>query len=204
VRIADSATDPLYAEALATFRVLLDEAGAAGEPDPTAMSLATADGEGRPSVRAVLLKHFDADGFVFYTNFDSRKGRQLAANPQAALLFLWKMLRQQVQVRVEGMVEPVSAAEADAYFESRHRESQIGAWASLQSQTLDSRETFEARLVEFSAKFEGGPVPRPPHWSGFRVVPEMIEFWYGAGFRLHERQRYARTDGQWSRRMLYP
>lgn len=204
MRIADSATDPLYAEALATFQALLDEAGAAGEPDPMAMSLATADGRGRPSVRAVLLKHVDAQGFVFYTNFDSRKGRQLAANPQAALLFLWKMLRQQVQVRVEGVVEPVSAAEADAYFGSRHRESQIGAWASLQSQTLDSRETFEARLVEFSAKFEGGPVPRPPHWSGFRVVPEMIEFWYGAGFRLHERQRYARTDGQWSRRMLYP
>jgi len=114
------------------------------------------------------------------------------------------MLRQQVQVRVEGVVEPVSAAEADAYFESRHRESQIGAWASLQSQTLDARETFEARIEAYRAKFEGGPVPRPPHWSGFRVRPEMIEFWYGAGFRLHERQRYARIDGQWSRRMLYP
>ncbi|MBS3959057.1 MAG: pyridoxamine 5'-phosphate oxidase [Xanthomonadaceae bacterium] len=196
--------DPLYAEALATFRALLEEAGTAGEPDPTAMSLATADAQGRPSVRAVLLKHFDERGFVFYTNFDSRKGRQLAANPQAALLFLWKALRQQVQVRVEGTAEPVGAAEADAYFASRHRESQIGAWASLQSQTLDSRETFEARLAEFSARFEGGPVPRPPHWSGFRVVPEMIEFWYGAGFRLHERQRYARVEGRWTKRMLYP
>lgn len=204
VHPADTTHDPLYAEALATFQALLEEAGAAGEPDPTAMSLATADAEGRPSVRAVLLKQVDARGFVFYTNFDSRKGRQLAANPQAALLFLWKMLRQQVQVRVEGVVEPVSAAEADAYFESRHRESQIGAWASLQSQTLDARETFEARIEAFRAKFEGGPVPRPPHWSGFRVRPEMIEFWYGAGFRLHERQRYARIDGQWSRRMLYP
>lgn len=199
-----SALDPLQAEALATFHALLDEARAAGEPDPTAMSLATADARGRPSVRTVLLKHIDERGFVFYTNFDSRKGRQLAANPQAALLFLWKALRQQVQVQVEGTVEPVSAAEADAYFASRPRESQIGAWASLQSQTLDARETFEARIAAFSAEFEGGPVPRPPHWSGFRLVPEMIEFWYGAGFRLHERQRYARIDGCWSRRMLYP
>lgn len=199
-----SALDPLQAEALATFHALLDEARAAGEPDPTAMSLATADARGRPSVRTVLLKHIDERGFVFYTNFDSRKGRQLAANPQAALLFLWKALRQQVQVQVEGTVEPVSAAEADAYFASRPRESQIGAWASLQSQTLDARETFEARIAAFSAEFEGGPVPRPPHWSGFRLVPEMIEFWYGAGFRLHERQRYARVDGCWSRRMLYP
>ena len=199
-----SALDPLQAEALATFHALLDEARAAGEPDPTAMSLATADARGRPSVRTVLLKHIDERGFVFYTNFDSRKGRQLAANPQAALLFLWKALRQQVQVQVEGTVEPVSAAEADAYFARRPRESQIGAWASLQSQTLDARETFEARIAAFSAEFEGGPVPRPPHWSGFRLVPEMIEFWYGAGFRLHERQRYARIDGCWSRRMLYP
>lgn len=199
-----SALDPLQAEALATFHALLDEARAAGEPDPTAMSLATADARGRPSVRTVLLKHIDERGFVFYTNFDSRKGRQLAANPQAALLFLWKALRQQVQVQVEGTVEPVSAAEADAYFARRPRESQIGAWASLQSQTLDARETFEARIAAFSAEFEGGPVPRPPHWSGFRLVPEMIEFWYGAGFRLHERQRYARVDGCWSRRMLYP
>lgn len=199
-----SALDPLQAEALATFHALLDEARAAGEPDPTAMSLATADARGRPSVRTVLLKHIDERGFVFYTNFDSRKGRQLAANPQAALLFLWKALRQQVQVQVEGTVEPVSAAEADAYFASRPRESQIGAWASLQSQTLDARETFEARIATFTAQFEGGPVPRPPHWSGFRLVPEMLEFWYGAGFRLHERQRYARVDGRWSRRMLYP
>jgi pyridoxamine 5'-phosphate oxidase len=141
---------------------------------------------------------------VFYTNFDSRKGRQLAANPQAALLFLWKTLREQVQAKIEGTVEPVTAAEADAYFASRPRESQIGAWASLQSQTLDSRSTFEARIAEFTAKFEGGPVPRPPHWSGFRVVPEMIELWYGAKYRLHERQRYARVDGRWTKRMLYP
>lgn len=199
-----AAPDPLLAEAIATFRTLLAEATAAGDPEPTAMTVATADAKGRPSARTVLLKHVDEQGFVFYTNFDSRKGRQLAANPQAALLFLWKTLREQVQVKVEGTVEPVTAAEADAYFASRPRESQIGAWASLQSQTLDSRETFERRIAEFSAKFEGGAVPRPPHWSGFRVVPEMVEFWYGAKFRLHERQRYARVDGRWTKRMLYP
>ncbi len=199
-----AAPDPLLAEAIATFRTLLAEATAAGDPEPTAMTVATADARGRPSARTVLLKHVDEQGFVFYTNFDSRKGRQLAANPQAALLFLWKTLREQVQVKVEGTVEPVTAAEADAYFASRPRESQIGAWASLQSQTLDSRETLERRIAEFSAKFEGGPVPRPPHWSGFRVVPEMIEFWYGAKFRLHERQRYARIEGRWTKRMLYP
>ena len=125
---------------------------------------------------------------------------QLAANPQAALLFLWKTLREQVQVKVEGTVEPVTAAEADAYFASRPRESQIGAWASLQSQTLDSRATLERRIAEFSAKFEGGPVPRPPHWSGFRVVPEMIEFWYGARYRLHERQR--KTEAAQRQRQL--
>jgi len=196
--------DPLLVEAIATFKALLAEAAAAGEPDPTAMTLATADARGRPSARTVLLKHADARGFVFYTNFDSRKGRQLAANPHAALLFLWKTLRDQVQAKIEGTVEPVTAAEADAYFASRPRESQIGAWASLQSQTLDARETFEARIAEFTAKFEGGPVPRPPHWSGFRVVPEMIELWYGARYRLHERQRYARVDGRWTKRMLYP
>ena len=196
--------DPLYAEALATFRALLEEAGTAGEPDPTAMSLATADAQGRPSVRAVLLKHFDERGFVFYTNFDSRKGRQLAANPQAALLFLWKALRQQVQVRVEGTAEPVGAAEADAYFASRHRESQIGAWASLQSQTLDSRETFEARLAEFSARFEGGPVPRPPHWSGFRVTPRAIEFWLARPGRLHVRHRYTPASEGWKIDTLFP
>lgn len=197
-------SDALYAEAIATFRSLLDEARDTGDPEPTAMTVATADARGRPSARTVLLKHVDECGFVFYTNFDSRKGRQLAANPQAALLFLWKTLREQVQAKIEGTVEPVTAAEADAYFASRPRESQIGAWASLQSQTLDARETFEARIDEFTARFEGGPVPRPPHWSGFRVVPEMIEFWYGARFRLHERQRYARVDGRWTKRMLYP
>lgn len=198
------AGDPLYAQALATFAALLAEAGAAGDPDPTAMTVATVDATGRPSARTVLLKAHDARGFVFYTNFDSRKGRQLAANPQAALLFLWKTLREQVQVRIEGSIEPVSVAEADAYFATRPRPSQVGAWASLQSQTLPSREVFEARFAAFEQRFAGGDVPRPPHWSGFRVVPELIEFWYGAKFRLHDRHQYERIDGAWSQRLLYP
>ena len=152
----------------------------------------------------MLLKAVDARGFVFYTNFDSRKGRQLAGNPQAALLFHWKMIRDGVQVKIEGTVEPVSAAEADAYFATRPRASQIGAWASLQSQVLPSREVFEQRITEVEQRYEGVDVPRPPHWSGFRVVPEMVEFWYGARYRLHERQRYQRVDGAWQRFMLYP
>jgi pyridoxamine 5'-phosphate oxidase len=194
----------LHAEALETFRKLLAQAKDAGDPEPTAMTLATVGKNGRPSARTVLLKAFDDRGFVFYTNFESRKGRQLAANPQAALLFHWKTLGDGVQVKIEGTVEPVSAAEADAYFAVRPRDSQIGAWASKQSQTLDSRQTLEARIAEYEQKFAGGDVPRPPHWSGFCVVPELIEFWYGAKFRLHERQRYERVDGVWHRRMLFP
>jgi pyridoxamine 5'-phosphate oxidase len=194
----------LYAEALATFEQLLDQAKASGDPEPTAMTLATVGQNDRPSARTVLLKGHDARGFVFYTNFESRKGRQLANNPQAALLFHWKMLRDGVQVKIEGPAEPVTAAEADAYFATRPRVSQIGAWASRQSQTLDSREVLETRVREFEEKFAGGDVPRPPHWSGFRVVPELIEFWYGARFRLHERDRYERLDGAWHRRMLFP
>lgn len=194
----------LYAQALDTFASLLKEATDGGDPEPTAMTVATADADGRPSARTVLLKAFDERGFVFYTNYESRKGRQITGNPHAALLFLWKTLREQVQVKIEGTVEPVSLAEADAYFASRPRPSQIGAWASIQSQTLDSRETFEARITAFEKKFEGVDVPRPPHWSGFRVVPELIEFWYGARYRLHERHHYQRIDGQWTLRMLYP
>ena len=202
-------TDPapdLYAEALQTFAQLLDEARASGDREPTAMTLATVGDAGQPSVRTVLLKAYDQRGFVFYTNFDSRKGRQLADNPRAALLLLWKGLRghEHVQAQVEGAVEPVTAAEAEAYFATRPRASQIGAWASLQSQTLLSREDFERRFAEVEKRYEAVPVPRPPHWSGFRVVPELIEFWYGAKFRLHERQRYERSNGVWSKRMLYP
>lgn len=196
--------NPLFDEALATFAGLLDEAKASGDREPTAMTVATVGRGGQPSARTVLLKGFDARGFVFYTNFDSRKGRQLAAHPMAALLFHWKTLREGVQVKIEGPVEPVSLAEADAYFATRPRGSQLGAWASKQSQVLDSRETFEARLAEFEREFEGRDVPRPPHWSGFRVCPERIEFWYGAQFRLHERHVYQRQQGVWHRRMLYP
>jgi pyridoxamine 5'-phosphate oxidase len=168
------------------------------------MTLATVGKGGRPAARTVLLKGLDARGFVFFTNFDSRKGRQLAGNPQAALLFHWKMIREGVQVKVEGTVEPVTAAEADAYFATRPRASQIGAWASLQSQPLPSREVFEQRIAVMEQRFEGVEVPRPPHWSGFRVVPEMVEFWYGARYRLHERHRHERVDGAWRQQMFYP
>jgi pyridoxamine 5'-phosphate oxidase len=196
--------DPLYTSALATFSELLDQAKQSIDPEPTAMTVATVGRDGRPAARTVLLKGFDERGFVFYTNFSSRKGRQLAANPQAALLFHWRHLREGVQVKIEGTVEPVSAEEADAYFASRPRGSQIGAWASLQSQPLASREQFDARYADYEKQYEGVPVPRPPHWSGFRVVPERIEFWYGAQFRLHERQCFERNNGEWSQVMLYP
>jgi pyridoxamine 5'-phosphate oxidase len=194
----------LTSEILDTFHALLAEAKASPDPEPTAMTLATVGKGGRPAARTVLLKGLDERGFVFFTNFESRKGRQLAGNPQAALLFHWKLIRDGVQVKVEGTVEPVSAAEADAYFATRPRASQIGAWASLQSQVLPSREVFEQRIAEVEARYEGMDVPRPPHWSGFRVVPEMVEFWYGARYRLHERQRYERVDGAWRQLMLYP
>ena len=196
--------DP-YLEALATFDLLFDEAQVAGEPDRTAMVVASADADGRPSARTVLLKAHDARGFVFYTHLDGRKGGELQANPRAALLFHWPRVRQGVQVRVEGAVSIVEDAEADAYYASRPRGSQLGAWASEQSETLDARETFEHRLAEREREFEGRQVPRPPRWGGFRVAPERIEFWYGAQYRLHERQLYERgPDGTWSRRMLYP
>lgn len=195
----------LPAEILRTFDILFAEAAAAGEPDPTAMTVATVGAGGRPSARTVLLKAFDARGFVFYTHLDGRKGRELQADPQAALLFHWPRVRDGVQVRIEGGVELVSDAEADAYFASRPRGSQLGAWASKQSETLDARETFEARLAKFEAEFEGREVPRPPRWTGFRVMPHAVEFWYGAQFRLHERWLHERdAGGQWQQRMLYP
>lgn len=191
-------------EMLATFRRLLEEARAAGDPEPTAMTLATVAADGQPSARAVLLKGVDAEGFVFFTNTLSRKGKQLAENPRAALSILWKSLRDQVQVNVEGRVELVSATEADAYFASRPRLSQIGAWASLQSQTLDARATFEKRMADYDREFAGGEVPRPPHWSGYRLSPHRLEFWYGARFRLHERHLHEWIDGAWQQRLLYP
>jgi pyridoxamine 5'-phosphate oxidase len=195
----------LYSEALATFDVLFDEALAAGEPDRTAMVVATTTRDARPSARILLLKAHDMRGFVFYTHLDGRKGRELQANPHAALLFHWPRVRHGVQVRIEGAVEIVSDAEADAYFASRPRVSQLGAWASKQSETLESRETFEQRLTQVEREFDGRDVPRPPRWTGLRVQPEQIEFWYGAEYRLHQRDLYERDlAGEWSKRMLYP
>jgi pyridoxamine 5'-phosphate oxidase len=194
---------PLYQEALRTFAGLLDEARASGDEEPEAMTLATAV-DGRPSARIVLLKGVDARGFRFFTNYESAKGRQLAANAQAALCFHWKRLRNGVQVRVEGGVARLSAAESDAYFATRFRGSQIGAWASSQSQPLRDRAEFEARIAEIEQRFAGVDVPRPPHWGGFVVAPVQIEFWYGAKFRLHERIQYLQADGEWTKRVLYP
>lgn len=195
----------LYAEALATFDLLFDEALAAGEPDRTAMQIATATPDGRPSLRTVLLKAHDARGFVFYTHLDGRKGRELKSNPRAALLFHWPRVRLGVQVRIEGGVAIIDEAEADAYFASRPRGSQVGAWASRQSEPLESREEFDRRLAECEREFEGREVPRPPRWTGLRVDPERIEFWYAAEFRWHERWLYERDlAGGCSKRMLYP
>ena len=200
-------TDVLPEEILSTFAALFEEAKAsAGEIEPNAMTVATSTPSGRPSARTVLLKSFDARGFVFYSHLHSHKGRELAANPQVALLFLWRSLGAAgVQVRIEGVVQLVDDAEADEYFASRHRGSQVGAWASAQSETLASRELFEQRIAGIESEFEGREIPRPQGWGGSRVVPDAVEFWYGAQFRLHERWRHERAaDGQWSKRMLYP
>ncbi len=171
--------------------------------DSNAMALATADAQGRPSVRMVLLKGHGPDGFIFYTNFEGRKAGELHTNPHAALLFHWKSLRR--QIRIEGPVEPVADATADAYFATRSRDSQLGAWASDQSRPLESRDIFLGRFDDVARRFEGAPVPRPPHWSGLRVLPERIEFWQDREYRLHERRLFARSgDQSWSETMLYP
>lgn len=192
-------TDPL-----ALFDAWFAEAQASEPNDPNAMALATADDAGNPAVRMVLLKGHDARGFVFYTNLDSRKANDLAANQKAALLFHWKSLRR--QVRIEGHVERVTDAEADAYFATRGRDSQLGAWASEQSRPLPSREIFEQRFEEVKTRFEGSDVPRPPRWGGYRVVPLDIEFWQDRAHRLHERRLFlAQEDGVWADLgLLYP
>lgn len=177
----------------------------AGEPnDPNAMALATVDSAGLPDLRMVLLKGHDQQGFVFYTNAESAKGRELTANPRAALLFHWKSLRRQVRVR--GPVEAVSDAESDEYFASRPRGSQIGAWASRQSVPLESRFALEKAVASYTAKFGLGAIPRPPHWHGFRIVPSAIEFWHDRPFRLHDRIRFSRStqDAPWTKDRLYP
>ena len=190
-------TDPFL-----LFAGWLAEAEATEPNDANAMTLATSTPDGSPSARMVLLKHADGEGFVFYTNLESRKGGELAANPRVALLFHWKSLRR--QVRVEGTVAPVSAAEADAYFHSRARASQIGAWASAQSRPLESRFHLEKQVALYTARYAIGTVPRPPHWSGFRVRPALLEFWQDKPFRLHDRLVYNRDGDAWRTEHLFP
>ena len=193
------ASDPF-----ALFETWFAEAQASEPNDPNAMALATATTAGAPSLRMVLLKGHGPDGFAFYTNFESRKGHELAANPQVALLFHWKSLRR--QVRVEGRVEEVTAAEADAYFASRHPVSRLGSAASDQSRPLPDRATYLARVDELSARYPAGDVPRPPNWSGYRVVPSALEFWIDRDHRLHERRRFVRAapGAPWTSTLLYP
>ncbi len=192
----------MTAEMVERFRSGFDRAEEAGVPEPTAMTLATVDEACRPSARTVLLKDMDEEGFVFYTNFDSRKGRQLAAHADVSLVFWWRETAE--QVLVEGRVEAVTPAEADAYFASRPRGSQIGAWASKQSSTLSSRQELQERVEYYEKHYAGQDVPRPPHWSGMRVSPRRVEFWYGRESRLHERVCFELVEGTWRDFLLYP
>jgi pyridoxamine 5'-phosphate oxidase len=200
--LVNAAPDAATENPLELFDRLYQEAVKAIPVDPNAMVLGTATREGRPSSRVVLLRGFDSRGFTFFTNLRSRKARELLENPRASLNFFWRPLDK--QVRVEGRAEQVSDEEADRYFAGRPRESQIGAWASLQSEPLSSRAELDARVAALEAQYQGGPVPRPPHWSGFRVTPEEMEFWTARPFRLHERVLFRRVEGGWTRQLLYP
>ena len=194
---------PADTDPFAWFARWMEEAARSEPNDPNAMTLATATPDGQPSARIVLLKGYDSRGFVFYTNTQSRKGAELAANPRAALLFHWKSLGR--QVRIEGMVEPVTAAEADAYFATRPRISRLGAWASEQSRPLDARPELERRLAELDARFPDDAIPRPPHWSGYRLLPTRFEFWQDMPYRLHERTTMLRVpEGVWVAGKLFP
>jgi pyridoxamine 5'-phosphate oxidase len=192
----------LMADPFEQFGAWLRDAEATEPNDPTAAVLATATPEGRPSARMLLVKIWDRRGFVVFTNLESRKSAELFANPEAALLFHWKLTRR--QIRIEGRVELAGAAEADSYFASRPRQSQIGAWASDQSRPLESRAVFEARVAAAEARFAGTEVPRPPHWTGWRLVPRRFEFWQDVEFRLHDRTIYTRDGEAWERGKLFP
>ncbi|MEJ1976114.1 MAG: pyridoxamine 5'-phosphate oxidase [Acetobacteraceae bacterium] len=193
---------PIVADPIALFETWLAEATLTEPNDPNAMTLATSTPDGHPSARMVLLKGLDARGFVFYTNVDSRKGQELAANRRVALLFHWKSRRR--QVRVEGAIGPVTAAEADAYYASRPRVSRLGAWASDQSRPLPARAELERRLAELELRFPEEAIPRPPYWSGYRVAPDYLEFWQDMPFRLHDRRTYTRVGATWTTEALYP
>lgn len=203
-QVASAEPPPLLSETdpFELFDAWLKEALQKEPNDANAMALATADADGLPDVRMVLLKDVDPGGFVFYTNLESAKGQELTANPKAALLFHWKSLRRQVRVR--GEVTPTTPEEADAYFATRARPAQLGAWASAQSRTLPDRLALEKKIAEVGLRFGLGKVPRPPHWSGFRVAPQSIEFWRDRPFRLHERLVFERAEGGWATRRLFP
>lgn len=195
---------PLDATILETLQRLQAAALASGDPEPNAMNVATASPDGRVHSRMVLLKTVDERGLTFFTDYEGDKGRQLAANPRVALCLHWKRLDPSAQVRIEGRAEKLPPAESDAYFATRARTSQLGAWASLQSQTLPDRATLEQRVADVERRFGDGPVPRPRKWGGYLVVPDMVEFWYAHEHRLNERHRWDLVAGAWRQRLLYP